>query len=116
MASPTGTGFLDPLSHDPVEYMHDGDIATVAVQYSYLRGSLDLWHVQTAYGSRPWAVEAPSAGRPLRWFILERLRRKGVRLASITHAAGLPSGSQPRPETILPSAMIGPEVCWAPRL
>src|SRR6056297_2865736 len=36
VASPTGTGWLDPGSHDPVEYMHGGDIATVAAQYSYL--------------------------------------------------------------------------------
>ncbi|MCB1333846.1 MAG: alpha/beta-hydrolase family protein [Roseivivax sp.] len=42
MASPTGTGWMDPGSHDPVEYMHDGDIATVAVQYSYLQSPLAL--------------------------------------------------------------------------
>ncbi|MEM8581868.1 MAG: alpha/beta-hydrolase N-terminal domain-containing protein, partial [Pseudomonadota bacterium] len=28
VTSPTGTGWMDPGSHDPVEYMHDGDIAT----------------------------------------------------------------------------------------
>lgn len=42
VASPTGTGWMDPGSHDPVEYMHDGDIATVAVQYSYLQSPLAL--------------------------------------------------------------------------
>lgn len=42
IASPTGTGWLDPGSHDPLEYMHDGDIATVAVQYSYLQSPLAL--------------------------------------------------------------------------
>jgi len=42
IASPTGTGWLDPGSHDPVEYMHDGDIATVAAQYSYLQSPLAL--------------------------------------------------------------------------
>lgn len=42
VASPTGTGWLDPGSHDPVEYMHGGDIATVAAQYSYLQSPLAL--------------------------------------------------------------------------
>jgi len=42
IASPTGTGWMDPGSHDPVEYMHDGDIATVAAQYSYLQSPLAL--------------------------------------------------------------------------
>ena len=42
VASPTGTGWMDPGAHDPVEYMHNGDIATVAVQYSYLQSPLAL--------------------------------------------------------------------------
>jgi len=42
VASPTGTGWMDPGSHDPVEYMHNGDIATVSVQYSYLQSPLAL--------------------------------------------------------------------------
>lgn len=42
IASPTGTGWLDPGSHDPLEYMHGGDIATVAVQYSYLQSPMAL--------------------------------------------------------------------------
>jgi len=42
VASPTGTGWMDPGSHDPVEYMHNGDIATVAVQYSFMQSPLAL--------------------------------------------------------------------------
>lgn len=42
MASPTGTGWIDPGLQDPVEYMHDGDIATVVAQYSYLQSPLAL--------------------------------------------------------------------------
>jgi uncharacterized membrane protein len=42
VASPTGTGWLDPGSHDPLEYMHRGDIATVSTQYSYLQSPLAL--------------------------------------------------------------------------
>ena len=42
VAMPTGTGWLDPGGLDPVEYMHGGNIATVAVQYSYLQSPLAL--------------------------------------------------------------------------
>jgi uncharacterized membrane protein len=36
IATPTGTGWLQNGAIAPLEYMHDGDIATVGVQYSYL--------------------------------------------------------------------------------
>jgi len=42
VALPTGTGWLDPGAVDTVEYMHGGDIATIAVQYSYLQSPLAL--------------------------------------------------------------------------
>ncbi|EPX78251.1 alpha/beta hydrolase [Litoreibacter arenae] len=42
VAMPTGTGWMDPGAFDTVEYMHGGDIATVAVQYSYLQSPLAL--------------------------------------------------------------------------
>ncbi|MCU0907491.1 MAG: alpha/beta-hydrolase family protein [Rhodobacteraceae bacterium] len=42
VASPTGTGWMDPGAMDPVEFMHGGDIATVTVQYSYLQSPLAL--------------------------------------------------------------------------
>ena len=42
IASPTGTGWMDPGAQDPVEYMHNGDIATVSAQYSYLQSPLAL--------------------------------------------------------------------------
>jgi len=42
VATPTGTGWIDPGLQDPVEYMHDGNIATVVAQYSYLQSPLAL--------------------------------------------------------------------------
>lgn len=42
VAMPTGTGWLDPGAMDTVEYMHGGNIATIAVQYSYLQSPLAL--------------------------------------------------------------------------
>ena len=59
------------------------------IQYSYLKHDLALWSVQTAYASRPWAMEMPSAGYPLTWSILLQLKRRGIELVSLTHAAGL---------------------------
>jgi S-adenosylmethionine:tRNA ribosyltransferase-isomerase len=72
------------------------------VQYSYVRAPLALWHVQTAYASRPWAAEAPSAGRPLTWRVLMEARRRGVALAAVTHAAGLSSTGEPALDAALP--------------
>ena len=39
---PTGTGWVDPEGIDTVEYLHHGDIASVAIQYSYLASWLSL--------------------------------------------------------------------------
>lgn len=36
IATPTGTGWLDPSAVDPIEYLHGGDTAIVSIQYSYL--------------------------------------------------------------------------------
>ncbi len=36
VATPTGTGWLDPGAVDTVEYLHAGDSAIVSMQYSYL--------------------------------------------------------------------------------
>ena len=47
---PTGTGWVDPAALDPVEYLHRGDIASVAMQYSYLASWLSLL-VEPDYGA-----------------------------------------------------------------
>jgi len=39
---PTGTGWMDPGAHDTLDFMLGGDVATVAVQYSYLTSMLAL--------------------------------------------------------------------------
>jgi uncharacterized membrane protein len=36
VATPTGTGWLDPGAVDTLEYLHHGDTAIVSMQYSYL--------------------------------------------------------------------------------
>lgn len=72
------------------------------VQYSHVRAPLELWDVQTAYGARPWAVEAPSAGLTLDGAALLALPRRGVALARLTHAAGLSSTGDPALDAALP--------------
>lgn len=92
-----------------LRFDRDGDALWAAlykegrpVQYSHLAHDLPLWAVQTAYATRPWAFEMPSAGRPLSWEILLALRRRGVRWASLTHAAGLSATGDPALDAALP--------------
>lgn len=61
------------------------------IQYAYVPEPLALYDVQTPYAGRPWASEMPSAGRPLTFGLLGRLRARGVELARLTHGAGLSS-------------------------
>ena len=49
VAVPTGTGWLDPSAVDPLEYLHAGDVATVAMQYSYLASWMSLFF-EPGYG------------------------------------------------------------------
>ncbi|MGV1759845.1 alpha/beta hydrolase [Rhizobium sp. A22-96] len=39
---PTGTGWIDPAAMDTLEYLQHGDVASVAVQYSYLSSWMSL--------------------------------------------------------------------------
>jgi uncharacterized membrane protein len=47
--TPTGTGWIDPAAINTLEYLHDGDVASVAIQYSYLPSWLSLM-VEPGYG------------------------------------------------------------------
>jgi uncharacterized membrane protein len=73
IAVPTGSGWLDAGSHDALEFMHRGDVATVAVQYSYLASWVSLL-VDPGHGIREaqalfdlvyahW-TDLPADGRP----------------------------------------------------
>ena len=75
------------------------------IQYAYVAAPLELWHVQTPYAARPWAAEMPSAGRPLRASLLRALAISGIRVATLTHAAGLSSTG----DSVLDAALPLPE-------
>jgi S-adenosylmethionine:tRNA ribosyltransferase-isomerase len=96
----------------------DGDVLWQAlyvagrpVQYAHRPELLPLYAVQTAYAARPWAVEMPSAGRALTWEVLLGLRRAGVAIAQLTHAAGLSSTG----DDALDRALSWPERYEIPR-
>lgn len=72
------------------------------IQYAHRTSALALWDVQTAYAARPWCAEMPSAGRPLTWDVLLSLRRQGIAIASLTHAAGLSSTGDAALDAALP--------------
>lgn len=40
--TPTGTGWIDPSAMDGLEYLLNGDVASVALQYSYLNSPMSL--------------------------------------------------------------------------
>jgi uncharacterized membrane protein len=50
VVTPTGTGWVDPAAIDSVEYLHDGAVASVAMQYSYLASWLYLL-AEPGYGA-----------------------------------------------------------------
>ncbi|HEY1549697.1 MAG TPA: S-adenosylmethionine:tRNA ribosyltransferase-isomerase [Kofleriaceae bacterium] len=72
------------------------------IQYAHRPDALPLYAVQTSYAARPFAAEMPSAGRPLTWNVLLGLRRAGVEIATLTHAAGLSSTGDAAIDRALP--------------
>lgn len=64
LIAPTGSGWVDPYAIDGIEYMHNGDTAAIAVQYSYLASWMVL------IGNQDLAIEA---ARSLLNAVIERL-------------------------------------------
>jgi uncharacterized membrane protein len=50
LITPTGTGWIDPAAVMTLEYLHRGDVASVAAQYSYLPSMLSLMF-ENGYGA-----------------------------------------------------------------
>ncbi len=67
-----------------------------------LERPLEQWELPSASAARPWDGEAPSAGLPLSATTLLELRRRGVELATLTHAAGLSATGDPALDAALP--------------
>jgi S-adenosylmethionine:tRNA ribosyltransferase-isomerase len=61
------------------------------VRYTYVENALPLDLYQTVYAKTPGSVEMPSAGRPLTWEMLLKLKRQGIGFASLSLHTGLSS-------------------------
>jgi S-adenosylmethionine:tRNA ribosyltransferase-isomerase len=72
------------------------------IQYSHMPESLELWDVWSPIAGPPVAFEPPSAGFVLDWSVLASMRARGVRFATITHAAGISSTGDPELDALLP--------------
>ena len=74
------------------------------IQYAHLQEPLALWDAWTPMAAAPIAFEPPSAGFVLDWKLLAEMQARGVRFATITHAAGLSSTGDEELDTRLPLA------------
>jgi S-adenosylmethionine:tRNA ribosyltransferase-isomerase len=61
------------------------------IQYAHMPAPLALWDVWTPIAGVPVAFEPPSAGFALSWRALAALPARGVKFATLTHAAGISS-------------------------
>ena len=90
IVTPTGTGWVDPGSISTAEYLHRGDIASVAVQYSYLASAFALL-LEPEHGQETaQAVFAEIYGH---WTKLPRDRRPALYLHGLSLGALHSDGS-----------------------
>jgi S-adenosylmethionine:tRNA ribosyltransferase-isomerase len=77
------------------------------IRYDYVRRRWPLSYYQTVFAAEPGSAEMPSAGRAFTAEIVERLKRKGVRIAPLvlhTGVASLEDDEPPYPERYSVSA------------
>lgn len=72
------------------------------IQYAHVPAPLALWDVWASLAADPIAFEPPSAGFALDWRMLATWRRRGIKLATLTHAAGISSTGDPALDQRLP--------------
>jgi S-adenosylmethionine:tRNA ribosyltransferase-isomerase len=61
------------------------------IRYAYVDNAYDLEHYQTLFSTVPGSAEMPSAAYPFTGRVVQRLIRRGVRLASIILHTGVSS-------------------------
>jgi S-adenosylmethionine:tRNA ribosyltransferase-isomerase len=77
------------------------------IRYDYVRRRWPLAYYQTVFAAEPGSAEMPSAGRAFTVEIVERLKRRGVRIAPLvlhTGVASLETDEPPYPERYRVSA------------
>jgi S-adenosylmethionine:tRNA ribosyltransferase-isomerase len=61
------------------------------IQYAHVPEDVALWDLWTSVAAEPVAFEPPSAAFALDWRIVAEWERRGVQVATLTHAAGISS-------------------------
>jgi len=84
VVTPTGTGWVDPSAMLPIEFLGDGNVASVAMQYSYLSSPLSLL-AQPDYGAE--AARALFAAVYGYWTTLPRQSRPRLYLHGLSLGA-----------------------------
>jgi S-adenosylmethionine:tRNA ribosyltransferase-isomerase len=72
------------------------------IQYAHVSQPLEIWDTWTRIAGQPVAFEPPSAGFILDWAMIQSLRSRRVRFATLTHAAGISSTGDPDLDRLLP--------------
>lgn len=72
------------------------------IQYAYVPTPLAMWDTWTPVAAVPAAFEAPSASFILDWRTLQLLNDRGIRIATLTHAAGISSTGDLKLDAQLP--------------
>ena len=72
------------------------------IQYAHLPQPIAIWDTWTRIASQPVAFESPSAGFILDWTVIQSLRSRGARFATVTHAAGISSTGDLELDELLP--------------
>lgn len=98
VATPTGTGWIDEQAIDPLEYLHRGDVATVAMQYSYLTSYVSMF---VEPGKSTETAKALLEAVYGHWTTLPRAERPRLYLH------GLSLGSHGSEQSANPFQMIG---------
>jgi S-adenosylmethionine:tRNA ribosyltransferase-isomerase len=72
------------------------------IQYAHIAEPLALWDAWTSIAAAPVAFEPPSAGFVIAWRDVATMHTRGIRFATLTHAAGLSSTGDAQLDLRLP--------------
>jgi len=72
------------------------------IQYAHVPTPIELWDTWTRIAGPPVAFEPPSAGFVIDWNALALMAKRGIRFATLTHAAGISSTGDPQLDALLP--------------
>lgn len=72
------------------------------IQYAHVPTAIAVWDTWTRIAGPPVAFEPPSAGFVIDWNALRLMTTRGIRFATLTHAAGISSTGDPQLDARLP--------------